>query len=387
MNLKRITINNILGILKFMVLIIPAFIYKKICKKNIWLISEHQTARDNGFFFYKYLKENHSEIKSYYAIDFKNSDYSNLKEFDGLIKWESLKHYFIYMASEKIIVSHKNGNPNHPLFTFLQKYFNKYNNVIFLQHGVLYQNLEMFHKDKAKFKLFICGAKPEYEFVKEKYGYNKNEVVYTGLARFDGLHNKEHDSSIILYMPTWRRWLGKRENLEKSEYFQRIKEVLQDSNLNRILENYDKYLYFCPHIGLYNCRELFKSDSDRIKIVDLDKSNIQELLIKGALLITDFSSLHTDFAYMHKPIIYYQYDKEEFLSKHIGKCAADTYFDYERDGFGKVVDNKEELIENIEKNILDNFIVDNQYINRVEGFFQLYDNNNCERIFNEIMNL
>ena len=41
----------------------------------------------------------------------------------------------------------KNGTPNHMLFSVLRLKLNLYNNFVFLQHGVLYQNHEMFHKN------------------------------------------------------------------------------------------------------------------------------------------------------------------------------------------------------------------------------------------------
>ena len=47
--------------------------------KDIWLISERGTeAKDNGYWMFKYIRENHPEINVYYLID-KNykKDYLN----------------------------------------------------------------------------------------------------------------------------------------------------------------------------------------------------------------------------------------------------------------------------------------------------------------------
>ena len=73
--LKKISLKDILGIFIFVILVIPAFIRKHILKKEIWLISEHLTARDNGYFFFKYMRENHPEIGCYYAVDYNHNDY------------------------------------------------------------------------------------------------------------------------------------------------------------------------------------------------------------------------------------------------------------------------------------------------------------------------
>ena len=58
--------------------------------KEIWLVSEAgSTARDNGFHFYKYLKENYPEIESYYIISKDSSDYSRVKSYGNIIDYKS----------------------------------------------------------------------------------------------------------------------------------------------------------------------------------------------------------------------------------------------------------------------------------------------------------
>lgn len=385
--IKKIKLRDVFGILKFLIMLLPALIYRfylKIRKKQLWLICEtERTARDNGIVFYKYMIKEHKEIKCYYAIDKKSNDYNSIREIENIIQWSSLKHYFYYMAATKNVSSHKEGNPNHMLFTILHLYLKLFNNRVFLQHGVLYQNFDMFHKKNTYFKIFICGAKPEYEFVKEKYGY-EDEVKYTGLARFDNLHNTKPDSNVILYMPTWRRWLDTKEKLIGSEYYKKIMSFINSKELENLLNEKDKYLYFCPHGGLRDFKEVFYTNNSRVKIIDISKVDIQKTLIEGSLLITDFSSLHTDFAYMKKPIIYYQYDEKDFKEKHYGKNKYNTYYDFRKDGFGEVVNDEKNLLIEIDNNIESNFKEDEKYVERIRKFFELYDNKNCERIYEVI---
>ena len=385
--LKKIKFNNIVGIFKIIILVIPALFYRsilKIQKKQLWLICEFgKYAKDNGYVFYKYMKENHPEIKTYFAIEKKSPDYKKVKPYGDIIKWESFKHYFIYLSANYNVSSHKNGEPNHSFLMLLHLKLNLFNKFVFLQHGVLYQNFEMFHKKNSKFKIFITGAKPEYDFVKEKYGYD-DEVKYTGLARFDELHKYSINDKIILYMPTWRRFLDTKEKLEQSVYYKGIVDFLNSEELNNMLINEDKYLYFCPHGGLKQLSNEFNSKNDRVKIIDITEADVQDLLKKGSILITDFSSLHTDFAYMKKPIIYYQYDEKDFFEKHIGNNWQDTYYDFNKDGFGKVVNCEKDVIEQIKKYIHNNYQIENEFQCRAKSFFELYDTNNCERIYEEI---
>lgn len=386
-NIKKIQVSNIIGIFIFLFLLIPSIIYKivlKLKKKELWLISENgHMARDNGFAFYKFMKKNHPEIKTYFAIDKKCSDYEKVSKYGNVVDWEKFKHYFLYMSATKNISSHKEGEPNHPLFSFLHLKLKIYDNFIFLQHGVLYQDFAMFHSDRCLFKIFICGAKGEYDFVKEKFGYN-GEVRYTGLARFDDLYNAKPDKKIIAYIPTWRRWLNTKEKFEESEYYQRILSFINSDKLERILEKNDKYLYFYPHIASQKYINLYTTKNKRVKILSTNDIEIQDIIKKASLLITDFSSIFTDVAYMNKPIIYYQYDKEDYTIKHVCADLNSSYFDFEKDGFGEITSNESELIDTIDVYIQSNFNLKDKYQNRINKFFSLHDNNNCERIYNEI---
>ena len=63
------------------------------------------------------------------------------------------------------------------------------NNRVFLQHGITKDDAIMFYYKNTYFKYFICGAKKEFEYINEKFGYPDNNVIYTGFPRFDSLHN------------------------------------------------------------------------------------------------------------------------------------------------------------------------------------------------------
>ncbi|MBP3635037.1 MAG: CDP-glycerol glycerophosphotransferase family protein [Bacilli bacterium] len=387
--LKKVKLADILGIFIFIIVLIPSLIkklYLKVTKKEFWLICETKvTARDNGYSFYKYMRKEHPEIITYYAINKKSKDYQKVSDLGNIIQWGSLKHYYYYMSATKNISSHKEGNPNQLLFTILHLYLNLYNNRVFLQHGVLYQDFSMFHFKNTKFKIFITGAKAEYDFVKERYGYFKGEVRYTGLARFDYLYDSKVDKNAILFIPTWRRWLETKEQFEKSTYFKKINELINSKELENMLEKYNKVLYFYPHLSTQKFIDCYKTNNKYIKILDTSNVDVQELLKKGTLLITDFSSIFTDFAYMHKPIIYYQYDSEEFYDKHFRKEDGKSYFDFKKDGFGPVVNNEADLLSQIEKYIKNDFKQQQEYTKKIDKFFLLRDKNNCQRIYKEII--
>jgi|LGOV01.1.fsa_nt_gb CDP-glycerol glycerophosphotransferase (TagB/SpsB family) len=86
---------------------------------------------------------------------------------------------------------------------------------------------------------------------------------------------------------------------------------------------------------------------------------------------------------MEKPIIYYQFDKEEYFDKHY----KEGYFDYDKSSFGEVVSWEEDLIKSISRTLDKNCELDGSYQKRIDEFFVLKDKDNCERIFNEILDL
>ena len=63
------------------------------------------------------------------------------------------------------------------------------------------------------------------------------------------------------------------------------------------------------------------------------------MLKESSMLITDYSSVFFDVAYMHKPIIYYQFDRDAFRQGHY----QEGYFSYD-DGFGPVAFDTESLL-------------------------------------------
>jgi CDP-glycerol glycerophosphotransferase (TagB/SpsB family) len=63
-------------------------------------------------------------------------------------------------------------------------------------------------------------------------------------------------------------------------------------------------------------------------------TDVQQLYARCALLVTDYSSVAFNTAYLDRPLVYFQFDQEAMLrGAHMGRQG---YFDYEDDGFGPV---------------------------------------------------
>ena len=86
---------------------------------------------------------------------------------------------------------------------------------------------------------------------------------------------------------------------------------------------------------------------------------------------------------MQKPVAYYQFDYEEFRSKHF----EEGYFNYNRDGFGPVCMSLDEILSAIREIMQRDGTMASVYQRRVENFFVLRDANNSQRIYDEVIKL
>ena len=380
MKISSFNKQNIITSIKF-VLILPIALILRKFKKNIWIITErHDQARDNGYCFFKYVREEQKEQEVYYVIDKKASDYQKIKDFENIIQYDSWKHYLYYCIANVHISAHVGGcSPSNSPICRRLKPILKYKTV-FIPHGVSYGIAEFCLQKYAKIDLFICSGKLEYENVLKNYGYSQKEVVYTGFPRLDSWHNIEVNPKQILVMPTWRLYLAQNPNtvFENTTYYRCYQQLLQDKILHTFLEKNDMKLIFYLHHNMQKYVNSFGSDCPNIEIVyKEEKYDIQELLKGSAIMITDYSSVHFDFAYMKKPVIYYQFDRKDFFEKQY----LQGEFDAEQDGFGPVVTEKKQLVKKLIQMWDKQFKIDDFYYQRMRMFYQIYDEKNCERVF------
>ena len=344
--------------------------------KKIWLVTEHgYEARDNGYSFFKYMRTSHKDINCYYALSNDSPDYEKVETLRNIIKFGSFKHLLYFCAARYIISSKTQGFCPSYYLTLFRKYFHLWGKYVFLQHGITKDDQKFLYKKPSKIDLFICGAKPEYDDIKAHYGYKENEVAYTGFARFDDYFDL-HPKKQILVMPTWRRY-AENTRFKETDYFKTWSSFVNSKEINEILKENGFKLNFYLHPQFKDFFSSFKTDCSNIEILPFRKNDLQPLIRESSIFITDFSSLAFDFGYMERPVIYYQYDEEEYFKGHYIK----GYFDYRRDGFGPVCNTKEELLNSLHDIFDKQLVVDKQYRENKNRFFPIYDKDNCERIY------
>ena len=356
-------------------------------EKETWIIIERgYDARDNAFFFFEFLsKKKISNVQLKYIIDKKSVDYDKVKNIGEVVNYGSFEHFRILNQATTIVSTHANTfiPYQHLLGKFIKKGLINYNHTfIFLQHGIIKEYLPELCYPQSKFDLFICGSKIEFDYVKKFFNHPNHVVNYTGLARFDNLHSFKTKKQILL-MPTWRKFLSNQNEKEfqESNYYQTYNNLLNNDELYCVLKATGYKLIFYPHYEVQKFLHLFSINNDVIELASFNDFDVQQLLKESELLITDYSSVFFDFAYMRKPIIYYQFDQNEYYINHYKK----GYFDFENMGFGPVVKKQKDAIEEIRKSINCNNKLEAKYFNNITNFFPMYDNKNCERIYNKIL--
>ena len=383
MKLSSITLRRLLDAAHIIIMIPPALIARRF-RSAVWIVTERPgQARDNGYCFYRYIRECHPEQTVYYIIDKKAKDYQKVVPFGNIIQFNSWKHFFYYCLSTVHISAHVGGcNPGGNSIARRLKKIIGYHDV-FLPHGVSYGISEFCLAKYAQIDLFICSGKKEYENVLENYGYTKEQIAYTGFPRLDSWYDFSVNRKLILLMPTWRLYLAQNPHtvFGESVYYKAYHALINSPKLRLFLEENDLKLVFYLHHGMQKYAHAFHTDCSGIEVVYKDETyDIQDLLKESALLITDYSSVHFDFAYMGKPVLYYQFDQEEFRERQYERSNFDT----EKDGFGPVAYNLEDLLENLKQMYAEGFMLQSEYEKRMKQFYTLRDRNNCQRVYEEI---
>lgn len=167
------------------------------------------------------------------------------------------------------------------------------------------------------------------EWANEMFTLKSDEIVITGMPRNDvfktanrtAILNKigiDVEKQVIIFMPTYRMpSMGEKA----MEYV--VRDLYNSKELDDVLKKTNSVFLtklhpLTPHIDIAN-RENFQ-------ILDYAavESN-QELMGVCDMLVTDYSSCFVDYALLERPIIFYNPDDEEFLTK--SEKMAEGFFE------------------------------------------------------------
>jgi CDP-glycerol glycerophosphotransferase (TagB/SpsB family) len=209
-------------------------------------------------------------------------------------------------------------------------------------------------------------------------------VELTGLPRHDQLCRLNKKTDTILIMPTWRQSLQylSEEAFCKSRLYRCWIKFLESPALYKLAAKHDLDVVFMLHPNLSSYMDLFQTRKTRFRTRDM--RFLQAEMARAKLLVTDYSSVAFDVAYMNKPVSYYQFDLKYFRSgSHVN--AREGYFDYRKHGFGPVARDEKALLANLKALLSGN--EDPVYQQRRLNTFPYKDGKCCERVYQSILKL
>ena len=227
----------------------------------------------------------------------------------------------------------------------------------------------------------IVTSKDIEDYYAEAFQISKNKIKALGIPRMDYYfenhdlnklkadfcerHNVSQDKKIILYAPTFR----------DEEKYNNVFNFLDLEKFNEVLGNeYALALRLHPKI-----KDFYKADiSSNGKYVDVsDFESEQELMLISDMLITDYSSIMIEYCVLDKPIIFFTYDLDSYLTSERG-----FYYDFESTVPGPIVYGTDELIDIIKNDDFDK----DKISNFVKTQFDAIDGKSSERIVDFLLN-
>lgn len=382
--------KQLYGIKKFKKIFIFRWLKSK--KRKYYLFNDRMMyGDDNAEQLFKYINKNHPEFakKCYFILNKSSKSIKRVKKIGNVLNYGSFKHKFMFLNSTMIISSHSSYLDNcfNPFSMNEMKIYKDIINkkFVFLQHGIIMNDVRQYHnRELITADVFITSTKDEYKYMlQDDLMYDPNMIAGTGLPRFDRLQDESMNNRIIFISPTWRS-LDINAKFNDSEYFKKFQSLLSNEKLLMTLKQNKYKIKFLLHPVFAKYKSLFNNlANEYIEILETSQIEYYKMFNECNIFITDYSSIHFDVAFLKKPIIYYQFDKEYFFNKHYQK----GYFDYEKDGFGKVIERENDLINEIIYYIENDSHIRKEYKEKIEETFMYLDHNNSKRVFDKIMEL
>ena len=363
-------------------------------KKPIWIFYDKlYKAGDNAEYLFRYCMENHPEAECYYILNKTANEYSNLKKKYGkhIVIFNSIRNKLVVLNAQIVFATHATVWGFCGFNATLRRQFKHLLNadVVCIQHGLTIQNIAQYqNKLKDNTQRYFCASKYEINNLKRPiYGYKVEELCLTGCPRYDGLIN--NDQKQVLIAPTWRRNIvitgnkmgtAKEYNPEfkHTKYFEIYNRLINDQRLIETAKKYGYKIVFLIHPTLSSQVNDYDTNEYLSIIPAVSDVSYEKMLTESSIMLTDYSGVQFDFAYMKKPVLYYQ-------PKELPPQYTEGFYHYDTMGFGPIVEEYEDIIDMLCRYIADGCKMELAYQKRVDDFFEFTDHSNCKRIMDEII--
>jgi hypothetical protein len=364
---------------------------------DAWVFMDRiHDADDSGERLFEHVRATRPDVNAWFVVERGSPDWERLSATGeqrlvahGSFTWKMLmlncawlisSHVDLAIAEPSAIVRIR----KHPTWRFA-----------FLQHGVTKDDLSRWlnHRDMD---LFVVSTEAELASVADDgtaYRFGHRETRNTGLPRFDGLLTVGSgvplaERDLVIVAPTWRQWLtlplvrgSQRRTVHDafwdSDYIRSWTEVLASPAIAAAVARRGWRLGFMPHPNLQSIFETLELPG-HVEPLSYAGTDVAALYGRCALLVTDYSSVAFNSAYLDRPVVYFQFDRKLMLrGGHVGRQG---YFDYRRDGFGPVVEDVDAAVRAIVSSIDHGPSPMPEYQARIDATFPVRDGGCCARV-------
>lgn len=388
-------IKFVLNSYRFVIYFLSGFVPRK---KEFMVFGSWEGKKycDNAKYLFLYIIKNHPEFKPVWLS--KNKKIIEKIKKDGCQAYDinSWQGFWFSCRAKYIFITH--GLPD------VNPYATRNAVIIDLFHAtcpIKKMGYDDFNSYPLTQKVLAYLSSP-FEFIKRDYafspsenisnvilnsalGIKKENIIVTGLPRtdfilsensnddeveFKNIFGEKKYSKLIYYIPTFRN--RKEFNLYNFNY--------DEKRLNGFLEKYNSIFLIRFHpFDAFKYKDIAKGTG---RILFDTSDDLYPILKKADVLITDYSSVGFDFVLLDKPIIFANFDHENYMKE------RSFYHEYEKITPGPKVKDWQELVNVLEKSVDSR---NDQYRDEREKMrkyiYQYMDINASERIISFIKSL
>lgn len=344
-------------------------------------------AGDNGEYLYRYSRTRRDGFRKYYVLNKTSVDARRFRRqglpFTGA--WTTRNRLLLLNAravfATHVDITRINGFPR-GIECYFRDLFSY--EVLFIQHGLLVQRLQQYqHQAYDNTKRYYIASPLEYANIKDpSYGFDSSQIVKSGQARYDGL--RDRNRRMILIAPSWRNYLAtpgvafetrdRDDKFKETEYFRIYNSLVNDSRLTACAKEHGYKIVLLLHPIVSPQVGDFQGNDVVDILASTEDASYEDLLAEGSLMVTDFSGVQFDFAYMYKPVVY-------FHPPELPPSYDEAVYRYATDGLGEILASSDELVDTVVEYIENDCALKPEYRERIDKFFYYHDFNNCQRIY------
>ncbi|MFA7090450.1 MAG: CDP-glycerol glycerophosphotransferase family protein [Arcobacteraceae bacterium] len=207
-------------------------------------------------------------------------------------------------------------------------------------------------------------------------GYPRNDLLLKTHEPLDLLlvdlkiYTLAKENKVIVYMPTHRESEPSFENQASKKL------PLDLGKLNAFMQKHHVFFILKLHPFV---SKLYKNENFSHILFYEPQNDIYPVLKYTDILITDYSSVYYDFLLLNRPIVFFDYDYEEYSSNMNG-----FVYDYEENALGKKVKTQAQLEESLEEILQGEEIFKEQRKTVLNKFFTYQDDNSSQRVIDTL---